>query len=103
MAEQKQNGAQAVIGLIVTIGMAWFFFGGGLEKQAAKDLQGIQDKVASDSVRQYEIASRSGNAIDVCVQAGMVAAAYLQAKDEANYQTWKRIESTDCARAGLPK
>jgi len=34
---------------------------------------------------QYEIAARHGGAIDVCVQAGLVTAAYLQAKDESHY------------------
>jgi len=39
---------------------------------------------------------------DVCVHAGLVAAAYLQAKDEENYREWKATEKTDCVAAGLP-
>jgi len=38
---------------------------------------------------------------EICVQAGMVSAAYLQANDEPNYQKWKAIEKTDCKTAGL--
>lgn len=59
-------------------------------------LQDIHDQVAVDSVEQYRIAKRNGDAVDACVHAGMVAAAYLQAKDETNYQKWKDIERADC-------
>jgi len=37
------------------------------------------------------------------VHAGLVAASYLQAKDEANYGIWKQTESKDCSRAGIPR
>lgn len=50
---------------------------------------------------QYGIAKRNGSDIDACVQAGMVAAAYLQAENEAGYQVWKQTEKADCAKAGL--
>jgi hypothetical protein len=73
----------------------------GVVANAAMD--DITAKVARDSVQQYEIAKRSGNAIDVCVQAGLVSAAFLQAKDEANYASWKAIEKADCKRAGMPQ
>jgi hypothetical protein len=43
-------------------------------------------------VQEYEIANRHGSKIDICVHAGLVAAAYLQAKDESNYQRWKSVE-----------
>lgn len=71
-------------------------------KGQAGALQGIHDQVAADTVAQYEIAKRGGSAIDACVHAGMVAAAYLQAKDESNYQKWKATESADCKAAGMP-
>jgi hypothetical protein len=82
--------------------MFWFFAGGGLEKQTANEMQKIENQVATDAVSQYEIAKREGNAIQVCVHAGLVSAAYLQAKDEPNYQKWKKIENDDCRRAGVP-
>lgn len=101
MAEEKSNAFQAIWGVVVAVGVGWYFLGGGLEKQAAKDLQGIHNQVAADSVKQYEIAKRNGSAMDVCVQAGFVTAAYLQAKDESNYRIWKITEDADCTRAGI--
>jgi len=35
--------------------------------------------------------------------AGLVSAAYLQAKDEANYNKWKEIEKEDARAAGMPE
>jgi hypothetical protein len=61
-------------------------------------MQQIENKVADDAVQQYEIAKRQGDKIQTYTQAGMVAAAYLQAKDEANYNKWKAIEDS-CAKA----
>lgn len=95
------SGAQIVVSLVIAGGMLWFFAGGGLEKQAASDMQKIEDQVAVDAVRQYEIAKREGNPMQMCVQAGFVSAAYLQAKDETNYQKWKKVEGQDCRRAGV--
>lgn len=60
-------------------------------------------KVADDAEAQYDIAKRQGDAMQICVQAGAVAAAQLQAQNEASYQKWKDIEDNDCARAGLPR
>jgi hypothetical protein len=59
------------------------------------------DKVAADAVEEYAITQRSGTPIDVCVQAGLVSAAYLQAKDEENYSRAKARQNADCARAGV--
>lgn len=66
-------------------------------------MQGIHNKVAEDAVKQYDMAARNGSAIDVCVQAGLVSAAYLQAQDESAYKTWKGIEQRDCDAAGIHK
>jgi len=101
--KNKTNTTSGIIGAVFAAGILWFYFGGGLEKQAAKDMSRIQADVASDMTKQYNIAKTSGNAIDVCVHAGMVSAAYLQAKDDANYAKWKRIESRDCETAGMPR
>jgi len=38
-----------------------------------------------------------------CVHAGMVAAAYLQAKDQGSYARWKEVERQDCNAAGVPR
>ena len=83
------NAAAAVaanpIGAVAEVGMA-----------------GIYKKVCTDAVEQYNIAKRSGTPIDVCVHTGMVAAAFLQAKDDAGYAQWKKTEREDCAKAGMP-
>jgi hypothetical protein len=104
MAEsQSVNAARGVIGIILAAAAVWFFFGGGLEHQAATDMHRIEQQVAEDAVKQYQIAKRSGTSMDACVHAGLVSAAYIQAKDEDNYQRWKAIEKSDCAIAGVPQ
>jgi type VI protein secretion system component VasK len=66
-----------------------------------RDIDGIYDQVAEDAVRQYDIARRQGDVMQICVQAGFVTAGYLQAKNEDKYNRWKSIEKDDCKRAGL--
>lgn len=97
------SGGQVLLSLVIAAGTIWFLAGGGLEKQTANEMKKIENQVAADAVHQYEIAKREGNAIQVCVQAGFVSAAYLQAKDESNYQQWKKIEGEDCRRAGVSR
>ncbi len=97
------NPIGALVGLLMIGGFGWYYFGGGLEQQADRSLDQIKDKVAADAVVQYGIAKRNGTAMDACVQAGLVAASYLQAQNEVSYQEWKQIEKADCARAGLPR
>lgn len=93
-AVEKKSGSlfQIVISSVVTVGLIWYFFGGGLNQS-----------VASDFKKQYEISRKSGSSIDVCVHAGLVAAAYLQARDDSNYQLWKSKERSDCLIAGLSR
>jgi hypothetical protein len=95
------NKLTAIGGGIIAILAIWYFFGGGLEQQAGSDMQKLVQQVASDTIKQYDMAKRSGNAIDVCAQAGMVSAAFLQAKDDVNYQAWKKVEKADCRKAGM--
>jgi hypothetical protein len=66
-------------------------------------MNALTDKVARDFVDQYEISRTGGDKIEICVHAGMVAAAYLQAKNQDMYQNWKERERIDCADAGMPK
>lgn len=63
----------------------------------------IEQQVAKEMVEQYEIAKKQGDKIQICVQAGLVSAAFLQAKDEENYNKWKKIEAEVCKEAGIPK
>ena len=69
---------------------------------AQRMMEDIELQVAVDAENQYGIVARSGgSAMDRCVQAGMVGAAWLQAKNEGKYQDWKKIETRDCRAAGL--
>ena len=70
---------------------------------AAPQMGALSDKVARDAVDQYQISRSGGDKIQICVQAGLVAAAYLQAKNQLKYVEWKEKERADCAAAGLPK
>lgn len=110
VSENKSNPAiaynsvvGAIVGLVFLIGFGWYYFGGGLHKQAAKDMQQIEQQVATDAVKQYIIVKKNGgSAIEAYTYAGMVVAAYAQAKDEVNYRKWKEIEKQEAARAGIP-
>lgn len=73
----------------------------GLEGQSNASLEEIHKQVARDAMKQYEITMRNGSAMDRYVQASMVAAAFLQAKDEVNYKAWKSIEKLDAIEAGV--
>ena len=81
----------------------WWFGGGGFDSHVTQQVNKIENQVASDSVAQYQIAKREGDQMQTCVHAGIVAAAYLQAKDESNYQQWKQTEKSDCRKAGVPR
>ena len=81
-----------ILSVIVFGAIIWYFFLGGLE-----------GSVASDFEKQYEMAERSGDRMQMCVQAGMVAAAYMQANDDAGYRRWSAKESSDCRAAGVPR
>lgn len=95
------NPVQGLISLIIFGGLIWFYFGGGLEQQVAQDMDRIHKQVVEDAIKQYEITKRSGTPIDAVVHAGLVSAAYLQAKDEPNYKKWKAIEEEERKRAGM--
>lgn len=97
-ADKKEPPAWAkVVGALVVFGGGWL----AIDWYTASSMKNIENQVAADAVTQYEIAKRQGDAMQTCVQAGMVSAAFLQAKDEANYTKWKATERADCARAGL--
>ena len=93
MAEKQQHSwaIRGIISLIVLGGLAWYFFGGDIE-----------DQVAKDAVKQYELAKKNGTPADICEHAGLVTAAYLQAKNEEKYRTAKAQEEQDCAATGVP-
>jgi hypothetical protein len=72
------------------------------DNEVQKEMNRVEKQVAEDAVKQYEIAKRSGSKMDAYVHAEMVAAAYLQAKDEGSYRKWKAISKADAAAAGMP-
>ena len=96
-----KKGFKIIFGPIVILVFIGYFFGGGLEKQAQNEMDKIENQVALDTEKQYEIAKRNGSNMDAYVQAGMVAAAYLQAEDENNYKKWKEIETELAKKIGL--
>jgi hypothetical protein len=111
----KHTTLAAKLGLVFVVLVAiWLFLTSGDKATASTavnpigavadlGMEGIKRKVATDAVAQYEIAKRNGTPMDVCAQAGMVSAAFLQVPDEASYSRWKQTEKTDCAAAGVPR
>jgi hypothetical protein len=104
-----------IVGILILGALiAWFYLGGGLgmftttmyqaQQPAVQDMMAdIHRKVTADAVDQYNITKRNGTSIDICVHAGLVSAAYLQAKDEGQYKTWKATEAADCRAAAMPQ
>ena len=88
--------------VIIIVGMS-YLFGGGIDKQVANDMQTIENQVANDAEKQYEIAKSGGDKMQTYVQASLVATAYLQANDEVNYKKWKAIEKQEAENAGIPQ
>ena len=83
--------------------MGYMVYGGGIQKEAAESMRSIEQQVATDSEAQYNITKQSGTAMDQCAHAGLVAATYLQAKDQSSYANWKAVERQDCDAAGVPR
>lgn len=83
--------------------VAYFTIGKEQQEEQRQAFENIPNRVAADVVAQYEMAKRQGDPMQVCVQAGMVSAAWLQAKNEAQYRAAKATEKADCARAGMPQ
>lgn len=73
-----------------------------MTKADVSQMDSVALQVAKDTEVQFGIASHHGDKMQICVQAVMVSAAYLQGKDEASYGKWKTIEKHDCKQAGMP-
>ncbi len=50
-----------------------------------------EQQVVKKAIRDYEIALKGGDRTEIAVNAALVAEAYKQAGDEANYLKWKKI------------
>lgn len=74
-----------------------------IQKQVQVLDETAKNKVVDDTLTQYDIAKKQGDAMQICVQAGMVSAAYLQAHNDTEYSKWKDIEKQDCAAAGIER
>lgn len=61
----------------------------------------VSARVALDAMKQFDIVFKRGDKMEICVHAGIVAAAMLQTKDEKRYNEWKDMEKKLCKRAGL--
>ncbi|MEM9806616.1 MAG: hypothetical protein AAF959_15185 [Cyanobacteria bacterium P01_D01_bin.56] len=92
-----------VLGMLVLGSLAAFWLFGGLNWFSGRQLDSIQIQVAEDMEAQYRLMGSESTEIDKCVQAGVVAAAWLQAQDQVEYQNWKLIENGHCEAAGLPQ
>ncbi len=92
---------QFLISIILIIIFVVYFFGGGFEEQIQRDINKIENQVAIDAIKQYEIAKKNGSSMDAYIQAGLVTTAFLQANDEKNYKKWKKIEEQEAKNAGL--
>ncbi len=104
MAEHNVARTPALVLLLVVFlyGVAaWFCYPPGVEKQAVTDANEARKQVAEYAVSEYRLLYRHGAAWDRCAQAGVVVAAYSQARDGRNYEAWRRIEATDCRLAGI--
>lgn len=56
----------------------------------------LANQVADDYQSQYQIAKGNGDKARMCALAGLVATAYLNAKDDENYRLWRYYEQKDC-------
>ena len=101
--EDNKKVIRVIVWVVFAGIMYWYFYVGGLEKQAAGEMQKIENQVALDAEKQYEIAKNQGDKMQIYVQASLVSAAYLQAKDESNYQKWKSIEASAAIDAGMSR
>lgn len=56
---------------------------------------------ARDAEERYEIVKRTGTRGEICAAGQQVAAAYLHASDEREYQRWRTVSEIDCQNAEL--
>lgn len=89
-------GARVVLAFLVLGLFAWWFLGNGLTSH-------VDDQMVEQALAEYQIAWRSNDRVQTCVHAGIVAAAYLHAKDEANYNQWLSTQKKECKAAGVPR
>lgn len=72
-----------------------------MQQDANDYLDQVRLDVAADAEASFELAKQHGSAIDRCVAAQQVAAAYQAAQSTPQYAKWKNIEGVECQAAGL--
>lgn len=92
---------QSLVALLMLGGLIAFFFFGGWDWWTGKQAGDLYVKTAEDLEAQYRLMGAESSEMDKCVQAGIVAAAWLQAQDQIEYKNWKLIEDGHCESAGL--
>jgi hypothetical protein len=60
-----------------------------------------EGQTLQQALAEYEVAKVARDPATLCVAAGTVKAAAIQAKDAAATAKWSQIEKRDCAAAGL--
>lgn len=100
--EEPSAGIWATAAFILIVGGYWMYSITIGPAIAHDQEQSINTQVAQDAMDQYQIAVKGGNKAQICVQAQMVSAALLQAKEEDLYLKWVDTEKQQCARAGIP-
>ncbi len=97
-ASELSGGTTVMVLGLLGFGIWWLINDGdGLSVlDAGTGMDSLYQEVIDDSLQQYVIAKKQGDPIQTCVQAGLVSASYLQAKDTVNYEKWKKIEVSDC-------
>ncbi len=93
--------AVAALVVIFVLALSGWWVTQGAVASSSSVIDRVAGGVAADQVQAYRIASTTGSAVDACVQAGVVKAAYLQAKSEPDYAHWTEVEREDCQRAGI--
>ena len=95
----KRFRAMALVVGLLMVGYTTLTFLG--TAAAGSRAQAVPTKVVDEQVSEYNFAVKAGSKSDRCVQAGFVASAYTQVKDEPNHEEWERIRQDDCKAAGL--
>ena len=84
-----------VVSICLLIGGCVFVIGtaaknsGGIDKIMDSAEKSVATGIAQDLIEQYEIVKNGNDEMAKGVRAGAVAEMYLQARDQANYRTWK--------------
>ena len=61
----------------------------------------IETQLANEEIKNYNMAVKGGDPIEIAVEASLVAELFKQAGDEKNYLKWKKIAKEADKKAGL--